>query len=290
MGVIVTAGGAGQPNVHGVWRLAEAERAAGAYTGNGRVAALAAAGSVGHGLADRFSDLELDCYWHEPPSDQDRLAPIERLGGRVEAFYEYEADIQEWSEDYQLGRLHVTLSNFLTASMDGFLDDVILRADTDPEKHMRLAAVQRCHPLSGADLIAGWRARADTYPDALVCAMVRRWLDEDALPGWAAREALAHRGDEIALHALLVRVQQVVFGALLAVNRIYAPHRLAERLHGMWRAPSAGEAIGLAEPLLTETVDLAEQATGLRLAEFRELLAGRRDVTDPPAAGLLLLE
>ena len=138
--------------------------------------------------------------------------------------------------------------------------------------------------------------------------MVRRWLDEDALPGWAAREALAHRGDEIALHALLVRVQQVVFGALLAVNRIYAPHRLAkwqratlagltvapdrlaERLHGIWRAPSAGEAIGLAEPLLTETVDLAEQATGLRLAEFRELLAGRRDVTDPPAAGLLLLE
>jgi hypothetical protein len=90
-GVIVTTGEAGQPNAHAVWRLAEAARAAGAYTGNGRVAALTAAGSVGSGLADRFSDLELDCYWHEPPSDQDRMAPIERLGGRVEAFYEYEA-------------------------------------------------------------------------------------------------------------------------------------------------------------------------------------------------------
>lgn len=106
-------------NVHAGWRLAEAERAAGAYVGNGR---------------------------------------------RVEAFYEYEAD-------------------------------------TDPEKHMRLAAVQRCQPLSDADLIAGWRARADTYPDALVFAMVRRWLDEEALPGWAAREALVHRGDEIAAPA-----------------------------------------------------------------------------------------
>ena len=93
----------------------------------------------------------------------------------------------------------------------------------------------------------------------------------------------------IALHALLVRVQQVVFGALLAVNRIYAPHRLAK-----WqRATLARLTIApdrLAEPLLAETVDLAEQATGLRLAEFRELLAERRDVTDPPAAGLLLLE
>jgi hypothetical protein len=78
-------------------------------------------------------------------------------------------------------------------------------------------------------------------------------------------------------------------GATLAGLSV-APDRLAERLHGMWRAPSATAAAGLAEPLLTETVDLAEQATGLRLAEFRELLAERRDVIDPPSAGLLLLE
>src|SRR5450631_3584345 len=47
---------------------------------------------VGSGLADRFSDLELDCYWHEPPENRDRLAPIEVLGGQVEAFWEYDAD------------------------------------------------------------------------------------------------------------------------------------------------------------------------------------------------------
>jgi uncharacterized protein DUF4037 len=299
----VAAGGAGQGNVHVVWRLAEAERAASAYARNERVAAVAAAGSVGSGLADRFSDLELDCYWHEPPSDGDRLAPIEQLGGQIEAFWEFDDYEQEWSEDYQLGRLHVTLSNFPVASMEGFIDDVVLRADTDPMKHMRLAAVQHCRALAGADLLASWRARVDAYPDALVAAMVRQWLAEDALPGWAAREALASRGDEIALHALVVRVQQVVFGALLAVNRVYAPHRLAkwqratlarltlapdrlaERLHGMWRAPSADEALGTAEALLAETVELAEEATGLRLGEFRDLLAERREPVDPPVTG-----
>jgi hypothetical protein len=31
-------------------------------------------------------------------------------------------------------------------------------------------------------------------------------------------------------------------------------------------------------------VDLAEDATGLRLTEFRELLTERRDVIDPPSA------
>lgn len=55
---------------------------------------------VGSGLADRFSDLELDCYWHEPPENRDRLAPIEVLGGQVEAFWEYDADEEEWSENY----------------------------------------------------------------------------------------------------------------------------------------------------------------------------------------------
>jgi hypothetical protein len=293
---------AGQPNVHAAWRLGVAERAARVYARNGRVAAVVAAGSVGSGLADRFSDLELDCYWYEPPSDADRLGPVEELGGRIEMFWEFEPDEQEWSEDYQLGPLHVTLSNFLVASVEEFLDAVVLRADASPDKHMRLAAIQRGRPLAGAELVAGWRARADAYPDALVRAMVRRWLDPDGLRGWGAREALAGRGDEIALHTLLEAAEQAVFGALLAVNRVYtqhrlakwqrhtlaglavAPDRLAERLGGMWRASTALEAVRTAEALLAETTDLAERATGLRLEEFREVLAERREPVDPPAA------
>ena len=56
-------GEASQANVHAAWRMALAGQAAEAYAGNAKLAALAVAGSVGSGLADRFSDLELDCYW-----------------------------------------------------------------------------------------------------------------------------------------------------------------------------------------------------------------------------------
>jgi Domain of unknown function (DUF4037) len=290
----------GQANVHAAWRMSVAEQAAGVYGQNKRVAALAAAGSVGSGLADRYSDLELDCYWHEPPSDRDRLAPVEQLGGQLEQFWEYYADEEEWSEDYQLGLLHVTMSNFLVASVERWIDDVVLRADTDPAKHMRLAAVQRGRALVGPELIGDWRARADRYPDALVAAMVERSLDPDALRGWAAREALVSRGDEIAVHALLASLQQAVFGAVLAINRVYAPHRLAkwqrhllagltltpdrlaERLDSMWQAASPTQAFGQAEALLTETAGLAEQVTGVTLGEFREVLAQRREAVDPP--------
>jgi hypothetical protein len=48
--------------------MAVARRAAEAYQGNRNLAAVAVAGSVGAGLADRFSDLELDGYWIGPPS------------------------------------------------------------------------------------------------------------------------------------------------------------------------------------------------------------------------------
>ena len=294
-------GGPGQANVHAAWRMAVAERAAAAYAPNRRLAVFAVAGSVGTGRADRFSDLEVDCYWHEPPENRDRLAPIEALGGQIVGFWDYDADEEEWSEDYTLGALGVTISNFTVATMERWLDAVTLRADTDPVKHMRLAAIQRCRPLVGAELALAWRDRADDYPDELVGAMVLRALDPDALHSWSAREALASRGDEIALHGLLVGVQYAVLNAVLAINRIYQPHRLAkwqrqllsglevaparlaDRLHALAAPRSAVETLDEAEALLTETADLAERLAGVNLGEFRADVRGRRAAIDPPA-------
>ena len=45
---------------------------------------------------------------------------------------------------------------------------------------MRLAAIQRCRPLVGAELAGTSRDRADRYPDELVGAMVRQALTPDA--------------------------------------------------------------------------------------------------------------
>jgi hypothetical protein len=75
----------GHENVHAEWRLAVARQAARTYSANPNVVALAAAGSVGAGIADRYSDLELDCYWVRPPADADRLAPVRALAGELTA-------------------------------------------------------------------------------------------------------------------------------------------------------------------------------------------------------------
>lgn len=250
-------GESGEANVHAAWRLALAERAARVYASNHKLAALTAAGSVGTGLADRFSDLELDCYWFDPPSDGDRSGPIHVLGGELEVLWDYDQDEQEWSDDYRLGDLGVTVSSFLVSTIDRFIGDVVLRADTDPVKHMRMAALCRCRPLHGPELISSWRARAAVYPGTLVAAMVERSLSPDVLEGWANREALASRGDDLAVQDLLGRAGHAVFSAVLAVNGVYAPHRMvkwqshltgelgvmperfADRLHRLWTSSNA---------------------------------------------------
>jgi hypothetical protein len=292
-------GSSGEASIHAAWRMALAHRAAQAYVRNEQLAALVVAGSVGTGLADRFSDLELDCYWFSPPSDRDRTGPIHALGGELEALWAYDHDEEEWSEDYRLGELGVTVSNFLTGTIERFLDDVVLRADTNPVKHMRLAALQRCRPLLGAPMIESWRARAAHYPDKLAAALVEQSLAPEVLSGWAAREALASRGDDLAIHDLLARAERAVLGAVLALNHVYLPHplikwqrqlisgldvspdRLAERLQLLWTSERAS-ALQEAEALLAETVLLAEARTDASLSPFREALSQRRRAIDPP--------
>jgi hypothetical protein len=299
--VELSAGGPVAGNVHAGWRLAVATRAAKVYAGNPDVAALTVAGSVGAGLADRFSDLELDCYWLRPPTEQQRLAPVEALGGELTALWEYDADDEEWSEDYRVGELDITVSNFLAGTIDRWLDDVVLRASTDLVKHMRLAAVQRCRPLIGASLVASWGARAAEFPASLVAALVAEALSPDTLSGWAAREALVSRGDNLAVAGLLARTGHAVVRTVLAVNRRYLPHRqlkwqgqliegltvaperLAERLDSIVTSPPR-QAVAVAETLLAETATLAEAYSDADLGAFRETLEERRRAIDPPLA------
>jgi hypothetical protein len=270
-----------------------AERVADAYDDNDRLAALAVAGSVATGLADRWSDLELDCYWSTSPTDLDRLAPIERLGGVVDGFWPYDAKDAEWSENYTVGDLPVTISNFTVATVDQFLDAVTGEANTAQVKHMRLAALRCCRPLRGAGAVRTWQARAACYPDRLLDAIVESALDPAILAGWSARDALAERGDDIAVHALLSQIVQASLAAIEALNKVYRPHRVTkwqrhliagldlaptafeERLRSVWRMPY-GEAFDTAEALLSDTIGLAEQHSRADLTAFREAVVERR--------------
>ena len=132
----------GAGNVHAAWRMAVARRAAEAYQGSRNSPRWPWLANSAPGVADRFSDLELDCYWFGPPTDTDRLAPVHSLGGELThwGLRPGRGGVERGIPGRRTRGHREQLPGGLT---ERFLDDVVLRASTDPVRHMRLAAFQR---------------------------------------------------------------------------------------------------------------------------------------------------
>lgn len=201
-------------------RMALAREIAPAYLRNPHVAAVLVAGSVGRGIADERSDLELDVFWSVPPSEDERRVPIDACGGVVRAFHLFEDD--EWAETFEVAGVKVDTSMFLTATVDRYLAEVVEQASTDPGRHVLIAAVQDGVPLHGHELVAHWRTRAASYPDRLAFAMVAHHLAR--LSRWPYAQMLAVRDDAVMLHSVLGEAARTVLGLVLALNRRYLPH------------------------------------------------------------------
>lgn len=106
--------------------------------------------------------------------------------------------------------------------------------------------------------------------------MAGQFLTAERLGGWHQRHALAARDDTLFLQELCVHVEQVVLGALCAVNGVFIEHpsfkwsaRLIERLtHAptqlydrLWAAAAAppSAAVPLLDALLEETLAIVER-------------------------------
>jgi hypothetical protein len=250
-------------------RRALAEHAARFYAANPKVAAVLLAGSVARGTADQFSDIELDIFWAETPSEGERLAPIEPAGGRL--LYK-DADENEWADGFVIGGVKVDTSQFLTSTMERWLADAVERADPDVEKQLLIAAVQHGQPLSGAPLVERWRAKAAEYPDTLIRTIVAN--DLSFRPRFFL-EMLAARDDLLLLYKGIVEIEHLILNVLLALNRQYvshplhkwldwqcaqlriAPPNLALRLKRMLR-DEPGAAVDQLHQLIDELFDLVE--------------------------------
>ncbi|MEO6512585.1 MAG: hypothetical protein ABIO16_16420 [Nocardioides sp.] len=205
-------------------RVAIAESMAPAYAANDAVAAVLLAGSVARGLADGHSDIELDVYWRRPPTEEERRAVVDDAGW--EWVYSH-VDEVEWADGVRIDGVKIDTSQFLLATIDGYLD--ALRAgDTEPELQVRATALLDGRALAGADIVEGWRGRLTPYPDALLLAI----LGDALTPRPVERlEMLVARDDPVLLTSDVVEGVQGLMDALFAVNRRYVPHPFHKWLH-----------------------------------------------------------
>lgn len=258
-------------NYDSAWRLEKGKHVAALYAANPKLRALVVAGSVGRGWADEWSDLELDLFWNEPPTDADRKTVIEEAHGTIVYYFPLEGD--EWSDAYFVDGLKFEISSFLVSTLDTYIADVLERNDDAVEKQLRLAAIQNSIPLHGADLIQQWRARIVDYPDALAEKIIRDNID---FGGWNTVEFSFVRGDLLLAYDLLSKVEKEVLTVLLALNRTYMGHprgkwlarfadgmkykpaRFAERMQFALREGSAQGAREL-DSVIEETFALVQQ-------------------------------
>lgn len=276
-------------NYESEWRLAQGKRAAQLYAQNRKLAALVVAGSVGRGWADEWSDIELDLFWHEPPTDDDRKSVIRALNGEMVYYYPLEGD--EWSDAYMVNGLKFEISSFLVSTLDQYIADVTEQYDTTIEKHLRLAALQHSIVLHGNELIQTWRKKIAVYPEPLAEKIIRDNID---FGGWNTVELAFERGDLLMAYDLMTKVQKQVMTVLLALNHIYMghprgkwvcnfadlmphkPRNLADRLFAALREGSVESARAM-DSVLAETFELvARHYPQIDLTEIKKDVWFRR--------------
>lgn len=283
------------------WRFDFARRIAASYTRNPKVRVIQVAGSVGRGVADRYSDIEIDVYYSDPPTEAERIAAVEGCGAVVDSL---DHDDEEWEEQMLLDGVHAATSTFLVSTMERYLREVVDEGQIAPAAQTRLYSLQHAQPLLGHDLVAQWRAKAANYPPQLTHAMLAANLSFRGF--WYAEEMLAARGDVLLLYRSFVQVGQQLIQGLHGLNRQYLstpdgikwmdetltampiqPAGCAARIKAAFRVEPV-EGVRILKALIAETLDLVKlHVPDFDTAPYRANFSRHRQVWDgpPPAAG-----
>jgi hypothetical protein len=211
-----------------------------AYAEDPLVVAAAIVGSVARGWADEYSDVEVIVAWDEAPSNEQRLAAVERSGGRIdvdwtsddaEAWRQALADHDgriglmwpleggEYAEHFVVDGVDVGVSGFTVDAVRGFVAQLVDEHQPNDDAEMLASSLLDASDVAGKALLEEWRVLAASYPRQLSAAVMRRELEIDE--AWWSIDALAARDERPALDRILGRMQERILRVLLALNRQY---------------------------------------------------------------------
>jgi hypothetical protein len=234
---------------------------------------IAATGSVATGWADAESDLELNLYVDSLPSDEERLAWLDRLGAtEVDLDLETSPDGTPWSF-FRVDGIPVEAGWQQIDSVEKWLRALLV---AELHQHWLLVpadALVHAIPLRTSGLLPHWQAQLEQYP-----AQLRHRLIEGAIAGWRdpwSRLTLVRRSDSLRLREALIRDCQAVLRILFALNRLWEPdwkwidhrvtaldvkpERLAERVNEIAETASSKEAVASCCALIRDTLALVPE-------------------------------
>lgn len=217
------------------WRIALAQKIAPIYATMPDIAAVALLGGVARGLGDQYSDLDLACFWHRAPTEDERRAAMQQFESMLNtpvfirgfethiAFPDPEHGLF-WEEAAYIGGddrtgFKIDVNHRTVAAMQHILDDVVLHLDTNGHKLETLYSIRHVMVLHGTSLIEQWQTQAAVYPDALAEKLLMMHL-----PAMGVNlEMHLFRGELLEFYRMLTEAIFHLVAALLALNHIYRP-------------------------------------------------------------------
>jgi hypothetical protein len=210
------------------WRIELARQIVTHYN----AAAVMLVGSPVMGLADAYSDIDMLMFWHSVPTEAERVAIAQSLGGRIVELGDTSAEpkddpaLQSQSEAYVIGNydLKIDITHITIASQQKLIDDVVLRYETHEYKLGAVEGLSHCMALTGQALIAKWQEEIRLLPDALAHKLMRQYAQM-----WAQcplRDMLIRRGDVLYANRALNDIAEKVVYMLVVVQGQYPPLRL----------------------------------------------------------------
>ena len=261
------------------WRIALARRIVPIYANHPKVKAVIVGGSVGRGIADHYSDVEIGVFWTEPPSEVERKTLAERVGivyKEQMSPYKFEPNHpgeEEADEDIYVGGgkdngFNVDIKHKTIAAAEQYLVEMFDHCQPHDD---RLAEVlSHSIPLYGQSLIEQWHRKIATYPTKLAQKIVQTQLRFEQ---WWLCEQFAKEEEMILVQEQFSERLAKIISVLAALNRVYvleikwtdwsikqlqiAPSNLIRRAKRMFAQPPQIAAQQLRQ-LIEETFDLVK--------------------------------
>ncbi|MHB8647987.1 MAG: hypothetical protein ACYDAR_19570 [Thermomicrobiales bacterium] len=252
--------------------LGLARRIAAVYTVSDKARASAALGSVARRQSDTVSDIDLGIYYETMPTEDELTAGRDALGGR-DWLRLPGASADAIADMFLLEGVECQVIHCTVAHSDAALDAVLRDYATEHVKHAVVGGILDALPLFGAEIVAGWQARAAAYPDALAEAVVRDHLK--FWPHQVLSKRIVPRDAPLFFRTAVMDDAKTLLAALSGLNRLYpqlefkrlhayvarmnvAPPDLATRLNQVLTAEPL-TAIALLRTLIEETFVLIER-------------------------------
>ncbi len=248
-------------------------------------------GSVSRGCADAYSDVEIGVFWHEAPSEAERMEAVKSMGGEVWQFDSYRdgkagehiglSELTVGSKIYE-GTAMVSPTHMTVEAVDERISGLIDDLDTSGRNYHLAAAIRYGLAIYKEDLIELWKTKAASFPKRLSIKLVQEnlWLGP-----WFNWNAYADRSDHLVMSQHLVWMQRAIVNVLAALNREYVPSPeykwldwfigqlqikptdCADRLRSTFAANDLGHAVKRLIDLGIEVIDLVDA----HLPEVNEL-------------------